>query len=139
MGVSQVSAAAESGIPTQKHYHVSALPETVHWGYFSKNLKPLVSVESGDFVSIETVTHRAGDDVARMVTGDAGVENIYHWDKANKTIDRRGAGAMDAKNGAGAGWGSHICTGPIAVTGAEPGDVLENRQLHRHGTLGASS
>lgn len=52
MGVSQVSATAKSDMPTQRHYHVSALPETVHWGYFSKNLKPLVSVESGDFVSI---------------------------------------------------------------------------------------
>jgi acetamidase/formamidase len=127
MGVNQVSSADEQGMPMRKHYHVSALPETVHWGFFSKKLKPLVTVASGDFVSIETVTHRAGDDVARMVTGDDGVEQIYHWDKAKKTIDRRGAGAMDAKNGAGAGWGSHICTGPVAVAGSEPGDVLEVR------------
>lgn len=127
LGVSQVAAADGPGAPMRKHYHVSALPETVHWGFFSKNLKPLATVESGDFVSIETVTHRAGDDVARMVTGDAGVEKIYHWDKAKKTIDRRGAGAMDAKNGAGAAWGSHICTGPIGVVGAASGDVLEVR------------
>ena len=45
-----------------------------------------------------------------------------------KTIDRRGAGPMDASvygRGAGEGFGVHICTGPVAVEGAAPGDVLE--------------
>jgi acetamidase/formamidase len=39
---------------------------------------------------------------------------------------------MDASiygRGAGEGFGVHICTGPIAVKGAEPGDVLEVRIL----------
>jgi hypothetical protein len=39
---------------TISHYHVPATDQTVHWGYFSKSLKPLVEVESGDFVTIET-------------------------------------------------------------------------------------
>ena len=47
---------------TINHYHVPATAETVHWGYFSKSLKPLVEVESGDFVTIETLTHHANDD-----------------------------------------------------------------------------
>jgi hypothetical protein len=29
--------------------------------------------------------------------------------------------------GAGEGFGVHICTGPVAVRGAEPGDILEVR------------
>ena len=37
------------------HYVVPANAETVHWGYFSRSLKPVRSVESGDFVTIETL------------------------------------------------------------------------------------
>jgi len=63
---------------TISHYHVPATDQTVHWGYFSKSLKPLVEVESGDFVTIETVTHHAYDDYERMIKGDPGVESIYY-------------------------------------------------------------
>jgi acetamidase/formamidase len=37
------------------HYVVPATAETVHWGYFSRSLKPVVSIGSGDFVTIETL------------------------------------------------------------------------------------
>src|SRR4051812_21831554 len=36
------------------HYYVPATDKTVHWGYFSRSLKPLVQVNSGDFVTLET-------------------------------------------------------------------------------------
>src|SRR5262245_12029180 len=36
---------------TFNHYHIAASDKTVHWGYFSKSLKPLVEIESGDFVT----------------------------------------------------------------------------------------
>src|SRR6476659_9154324 len=52
------------------HFHVPASDKSVHWGYFSKTLKPVVEVTSGDFVTIETVTHHANDDAERMVKGD---------------------------------------------------------------------
>ncbi|HEY4185191.1 MAG TPA: acetamidase/formamidase family protein [Polyangia bacterium] len=125
---------AETTVPrtTLSHYHVPATDKTVHWGYFSKNLPPLVEVTSGDFVTIETVTHHANDDHERMVKGDPGVESIFHWDAKRKGVDRRGAGPMDASlfgRGAGEGLGVHICTGPVAVKGAEPGDILEVRVL----------
>ena len=117
---------------TLNHHHVPATDKTVHWGYFSKSLKPLVEAVSGDFVTIETVTHHANDDAERMVKGDPGVESIFHWDAKRKGVDRRGAGPMDASlfgRGAGEGLGVHVCTGPVAVRGAEPGDVLEVRIL----------
>jgi hypothetical protein len=41
------------------HYIVPATAATVHWGYFSRSLKPVLSVESEDFVTIETLTHHA--------------------------------------------------------------------------------
>src|SRR5262245_12354442 len=74
------------------HTHIRASAETVHWGYFSKSLKPLVEVESGDFVTIETLTHHAGDDLERMVKGDPGAESVFYWDRTRKGVNRRGAG-----------------------------------------------
>ena len=134
-GMSAASLAhAQTGMKrsTINHYHIAASAETVHWGYFSKNLKPLVEVESGDFVTLETLTHHAADDLERMVKGDPGAESVYHWDRTRKGVNRRGAGPMDASihgRGAGEGFGVHICTGPVAVKGAEPGDILEVRIL----------
>ncbi|MEO8184995.1 MAG: acetamidase/formamidase family protein, partial [Deltaproteobacteria bacterium] len=117
---------------TFNHHYIAANDKTVHWGYFSKSLKPLVEIDSGDFVTLETVTHHANDDRERMVQGDPGVESIFYWDRQRKGVDRRGAGPMDASlfgRGAGEGLGVHICTGPVAVKGAQPGDILEVRIL----------
>lgn len=125
-------AAAAPTKTTLSHHYVPANASTVHWGYFSKNLKPVVEVQSGDFVTVETITHHANDDAERMVKGHPGIESIYHWDKTKKGVNRRGAGPEDAKlfgRGAGEGLGVHICTGPIAVKGAQPGDILEVRIL----------
>jgi len=80
---------------TFNHYHIPASDKTVHWGYFSKSLKPLIEMDSGDFVTIETVTHHANDDRERMVEGDPGVESIFYWDAKRKGVDRRGAGPLD--------------------------------------------
>jgi len=112
------------------HYIIPATAATVHWGYFGKSLSPVLSVEPGVFVTIETLTHHAYDDHARMIAGDPGAENVFLWTKEAKNVDRRGAGPMDASihgRGAGEGFGVHICTGPVFVRGAEPGDVLEVR------------
>src|SRR5580698_6467372 len=106
---------------TSKHHLVPATPETVHWGYFSRALKPVLTAESGDLVTIEALTHHAYDDHARMIQGDAGAEAVFHWTRDKKNVDRRGAGPMDASvhgRGAGEGFGVHICTGPVYVQGA---------------------
>ena len=108
----------------QKHY-LPANADTVHWGYFSQSLAPKLTVNSGDIVTVETLTHHANDDADRMVEGDLGAESVFAWSPDNKGVDRRGAGPMDAEVGAGAGYGVHILTGPIYVNEAEPGDVLE--------------
>lgn len=123
-------AAAAKQKATKSHYYLPASADTVHWGYFSKLLKPQVECDSGDFVTIETLTHHANDDNERMVKGDPGAESVYLWTKDKKGVNRRGAGPMDASlfgRGAGEGLGVHICTGPVHVRGAEPGDVLEVR------------
>ena len=122
------TAAARQGKPN--HHYLPATAETVHWGYFSKLLKPQVEINSGDYVTIETLTHHANDDAERMVKGDPGAESVYLWTKDKKGVNRRGAGPIDGKllgRGPGEGFGVHICTGPVYVRGAEPGDILEVR------------
>jgi acetamidase/formamidase/AraC-like DNA-binding protein/mannose-6-phosphate isomerase-like protein (cupin superfamily) len=115
-----------------RHHFLPATVETVRWGHLSRYIKPVLRVRSGDYVTIETVTHHAADDHERMIEGDAAMERLYHWTKDDKTIDRRGAGPMDASTlgrGAGEGFGVHILTGPIAIAGAKPGDIVEVRFL----------
>lgn len=112
---------------TSIHYFLPANKDTVVWGYFSRQATPALRISSGDYVTIETLTHHANDDAARMVTGDQGAESVFLWTSTHKNIDRRGMGAMDAAVGAGGGLGVHICTGPVHVEGAMPGDVLEVR------------
>lgn len=125
--LAQASAARQSDQP--RHAYLPANADTVHWGYFSKLLKPQAEISSGDFATIEALTHQASDDRERMIDGDPGAESVYLWTKEKKGVRRRGAGPDDAPVGAGGGLGVHICTGPIAIRGAEPGDVLEVRIL----------
>lgn len=125
---------AECGEPPSqpRHHRVAANADTVHWGYFSKDRDPRATAHSGDIVTLETLTHHAGDDYARMIEGDPGAESVYHWTEDEKAVERRGAGPMDASihgRGAGEGFGVHILTGPVHVCGAEPGDVLEVKIL----------
>ena len=46
--------------------------DNVHWGYFSKELDPVLTVNSGDEVVVEMATHHACDDWDRMIAGDEG-------------------------------------------------------------------
>lgn len=113
--------------PTAAH-HVTVDSETVHWGYLSRSLAPVLRVAPGAEVVIETLTQHASDDCERMIKGDPGAESVFHWTPDLKKVNRRGAGPLDASifgRGAGEGFGVHILTGPVHIEGAEPGDVLE--------------
>jgi acetamidase/formamidase/AraC-like DNA-binding protein len=115
-------------LPGPAHHHLRATPRTVHWGYFSRALPPVLTMRSGDTVTVETLSQHATDDPARMIVGDPDAEAVFHWTRDRKAIDRRGAGPMDASiygRGAGEGFGVHILTGPIMIEEAKPGDVLE--------------
>ncbi|MBT0667484.1 acetamidase/formamidase family protein [Novosphingobium profundi] len=96
-----------STLPGALH-HLKATPETVHWGYFSPELKPVLTVKSGDLIHAEAITHHAGDDPDLMF--DENIKRIF------TEIDPTTRAP-----------GCHIMTGPIYVEGAEPGDMLEVR------------
>jgi len=114
-----------------RHHTLPVSAKTVHWGYFSKAVKPALTVKSGDRATIETLTHHAGDDYERMIAGDPGAESVFHWTRELKAVARRGAGPVAGpfQRGAGEGLGVHLLTGPVAVENAEPGDILEVRIL----------
>ncbi|MBC7578551.1 MAG: acetamidase/formamidase family protein [Tardiphaga sp.] len=127
---------ADHGVPCAegdpRHHHLPVEASRVHWGYFSRSLPPQAEINSGDTITIETLTQHASDDPERMIAGDSGAESVFGWTRDAKNVDRRGAGPMDASvygRGAGEGFGVHICTGPVAVKDAQPGDVLEVRIL----------
>ena len=112
------------------HHRLAVTAANVHWGYFSRALEPVLEIRSGDTVEIETLTQHASDAPELMIHGDAAAEGVFHWTSTRKTVDRRGAGPIDASiygRGAGEGFGVHICTGPISIKDAEPGDVIEVR------------
>ena len=100
--------------PNERHFKLIGNANTVHWGYFSKSLPPVLSIHSKDYVTMDLITHHAGDDYERMIKGDPGIESIYRWTATEQGITNRGPGV-------------HILTGPVQVCGAEPGDLLEVR------------
>jgi acetamidase/formamidase/AraC-like DNA-binding protein len=134
--------ASDIGLGAGRHHHLPATAQTVHWGYFSREIPPVLHIDSGDIVTIETLTQHGYDDHERMIKGDSGAESVFHWTPDRKAVDRRGAGPTDASiygRGSGEGFGVHICTGPIFVQDAQPGDVLEVRILDLAPRLAASA
>lgn len=89
---------------------LNASPETVHWGYFDAKLEPKLIIDSGDTVVISTVSGVPGN----LPKAESGLTVPPEL----QAIHER----LQAKLG-----GTHILTGPIAVRGAKPGQVLEIR------------
>lgn len=113
--MSATSAYAQPSIPEPDHV-LSATPETVHWGYFSPDLDPVLTIESGDIVRIETVTPVGFpmDDPAAY----AEANGLPITDSVAELIEI----IANVENE-----GVHLLTGPIFIEGAEPGDMVEIR------------
>jgi acetamidase/formamidase len=89
-------------------HHLSATPSTVHWGFFDAQLPPVLQVESGDRITVETISG-----------GRQELPGIDHLSPHHrKVVDSVVQGP-----------GPHILTGPIAVKEAMPGDSIEIRIL----------
>ncbi|MDR3590413.1 MAG: acetamidase/formamidase family protein [Negativicutes bacterium] len=91
---------------TTKTVTLPAMPETTYTGYFDNSQPPVLAIDSGDTVSLETMGLLDGD-LAPGLTLD-------------KLLQLRQKYAAENRTG-------HTLTGPIYVNGAEPGDVLEVR------------
>jgi acetamidase/formamidase len=104
LGLAALSASAAS-------YELKATPETVVVGYYWSEARPVLKIQSGDTVKIQT----AGAGGARVAAMGVPQDQIPpEFELINKTVKDRGPGG-------------HVLTGPVYVEGAEPGDVLEVR------------
>ena len=90
-------------------------PQTVHIGHFAANVKPVLTIESGDIVTIESAAAMEPSQIDESGVVPPSVVPQYVRDIYRDVKDR--------------GPGPHILTGPVAVNGAMPGDVLEVRIL----------
>lgn len=95
-------------------YELKATPETVAWGHYDATDKPVLTIRSGDTVVIHTL----------LTNSPAGLEKAG---VAPAQVEQALRAVYDGVPASARGPGGHILTGPIAITGAEPGDMLEVR------------
>jgi len=87
-------------------HHLRAGAATCHWGFFDAALKPALVVRSGDEVTVDTISG------GPQQLPDA---SRFHIPPEMKEVHDKSERMLPG----------HILTGPIAIDGAMPGDVLE--------------
>ncbi|MGQ0750199.1 MAG: acetamidase/formamidase family protein [Betaproteobacteria bacterium] len=101
---------------------VRSTPETVSWGWIAANRSPVLRVQSGQTVRIDTVSNQGintrQDPVSFFAAAGIRPEEVLQDAKDIFSTVRRDEDA-----------GAHVLTGPIYVEGARPGDMLEVRIL----------
>jgi acetamidase/formamidase len=87
----------------------------VHIGHFLASLKPVLTIDSGDIVTVESTASIVPSVVDQSGVVPPAAVPQYQRDIYGSVRDR--------------GPGPHVLTGPIEIRGAMPGDVLEVRIL----------
>jgi acetamidase/formamidase len=111
-----------NGMPG-KVYYVPSTVDTIKWGYLPNAAdKPLLTVPSGATVVFDTLSHEGliedqGRDALKYFTSKGVAPDMVLTDAIALT---RSAIPHDFYKD-----GPHVVTGPIAIEGAEPGDVLK--------------
>lgn len=101
---------------TPKTHRLEATPETVAYGYYWSETKPVLRIASGDIVDVDTLLTNTPAGLTRAGVPDNRIQDSLKAIVGQVTGDRRGPGG-------------HILTGPVYVEGAEPGDALEVKVL----------
>jgi acetamidase/formamidase len=112
--VSLAPAAAFAHPP--KTHRLEATPATVAYGYYWSDAPPVLRVDSGDIVDVDTLLTNTPTGLAKAGVPDDKIQASLKAIVSEVTGERRGPGG-------------HILTGPVYVEGAEPGDVLEVKIL----------
>jgi len=99
---------------------VPSRPENITWGDYPSDREPVLRIQSGQVVRIETLSHAGSTQDQHPVEFLAGfgipAEEVLQ-DQIDFWASREGRPRE--------GRGGHVITGPIYVEGAEPGDILE--------------
>ena len=121
IGLMAAMAAMAIGVPAlvaqaPKTHRLEATPETVAYGYYWSEAKPVLRIASGDIIDVDTLLTNTPNGLTRAGVPAEKIQESLKAIVAGVTGDRRGPGG-------------HILTGPVYVEGAEPGDVLEVKVL----------
>jgi acetamidase/formamidase len=112
-----VSLAAMSALAhAPKTHRLEATPATVAYGYYWADAPPVLRIDSGDIIDVDTLLTNTPTGLAKAGVPDDKIQASLKAIVSEVTGERRGPGG-------------HILTGPVYVEGAEPGDVLEVKIL----------
>ncbi|HEV7357486.1 MAG TPA: acetamidase/formamidase family protein [Steroidobacteraceae bacterium] len=116
--LSLLSLAAASQVMAHppKTHRLEATPATVAYGYYWADAPPVLRIDSGDIIDVDTLLTNTPAGLAKAGVLDDKIQASLKAIVNEVTGDRRGPGG-------------HILTGPVYVEGAEPGDVLEVKIL----------
>jgi acetamidase/formamidase len=95
-------------LPLPAQHTVRVTPSTVQYGYFAADAKPVLTVKSGDIVTMDTIC--AIPELEQL--GASPDDAIRELKEVEAKVKDKGPGP-------------HVLTGPVAIEGARPGDVLE--------------
>jgi acetamidase/formamidase len=99
-----------------KVHRLEATPDTVAYGFYWSEAKPVLRIASGEIIDVDTLLTNTPNGLTRAGVPPEKIQESLKAIVAAVTGDRRGPGG-------------HILTGPVYVEGAEPGDVLEVKVL----------
>ena len=101
-------------------HFVPSTPENVAWGWFPIDKEPVLRVQPGETVRINTLTHAGAtqnEEPVAYLTGLGLPRDEILQDVLDFWASREGR-PREGRSG-------HVITGPVYIEGAEPGDVLE--------------
>ncbi|WAL68856.1 acetamidase/formamidase family protein [Amycolatopsis cynarae] len=103
--------------------YVPATLATTRWGFLPCEADaPVLAVSPGETVTFDTVSHEGIlEDQGRDPVAFFGAHGIEAADVLGDAITIAAHGSREP------GAGPHVVTGPVVITGAEPGDLLEVR------------
>lgn len=116
IAVAGASIAASVQGQAPKTHRLEATPSTVAYGYYWADAKPVLRIQSGDILDVDTLLTNTPMGLERAGVEPARIQDSLKRIVTEVTGDRRGPGG-------------HILTGPVFVEGAAPGDVLEVKIL----------
>ena len=110
---------ADAGAFQADHF-VPSRPETVSWGWYPLDKAPVLTIQSGQTVRIDTLTH-AGSTQAEEPVDYLSAMGVPREEILRDTLDFWASREDRPREGR----SGHVITGPIYIDGAELGDTLE--------------
>ncbi len=114
--IAALSLSAGASAHPPKTHRLEATPATVAYGYYWADAPPVLRIDSGDIIDVDTLLTNTPAGLAKAGVPDDKIQASLKAIVTEVTGDRKGPGG-------------HILTGPVYVQGAEPGDVLEVKIL----------